>query len=423
MNNIKEYLSDRLKNKDLYIDDETICVESTNDMFVVTNGAYKAYVKVNNYINKDNIPTPRWFTCKNPYIVYNINKYFELFKDDNFVCLSKREDIVNRDSIIYVKCNRCGEIIETSLRKITRFDMNHRGITCPNCDGRNESLHALVLKQLFMHYYPDTELEERSCINPNTGCVMATDIVNHRMKIAIEVQGQWHRYDKQKERDEIKKKFWIDKGYDFYDYSIDNVSALDYIRYFFPDITEIPDWVNLEYSNKLNYIQIQKMLDSGKKVNVIADELCVNVHRIYDALHCGNLHYPDTYIKSTRRPIVQISMKKEYIGEFGSYTDAALANNIDKSGILTCVHTGSYYSNGYYWVPKDLYDTGNYNIPPNRLDKFYNKVNKIDNTGNIVASFDNLLDAAKDIDSIAYKIYEVATGVRKSVKGFRYEFA
>lgn len=147
-----------------------------------------------------------------------------------------------------------------------RNDSQHRGITCSNCDGRTESLHALVLKQLFMHYYPDTELEEPSCINPETNCIMATDIVNHRLKIAIEVQGQWHRFNNQKKHDAIKKQFWLNKGYRFYDYEIDGATVLEYVKHFFPGLDEIPSWVNMEYSNKLNLIKIQQMLDDGMKV-------------------------------------------------------------------------------------------------------------------------------------------------------------
>jgi len=73
------------------------------------------------------------------------------------------------------------------LKYVLRKNDMHRGIVCSNCDERTESLHALVLKQLFVHYYPDTEIEEKSCINPETGRIMATDIVNYRLKIAIEI--------------------------------------------------------------------------------------------------------------------------------------------------------------------------------------------------------------------------------------------
>ena len=78
---------------------------------------------------------------------------------------------------------------------------NRNIILCPNCDGRTESVHALVLKQMFKHYYPDTIEEDKSCINPLTCCILPTDIVNHRLKIAIEIQSQWHDFEDIKIKD------------------------------------------------------------------------------------------------------------------------------------------------------------------------------------------------------------------------------
>ena len=143
------------------------------------------------------------------------------------------------------------------MRKVNNKSGKNRNIVvCPNCDARLESLHALVLKQIFKYYDPDTVEEDPSCINPNTNCVMKTDIVNHKLKIAIEIQGGWHEREKQKERDKIKKDYWTGRGYKFYDYKIKDVSVLEYVQYFFPNINEIPEWVKFDYSNKLNLKQI-----------------------------------------------------------------------------------------------------------------------------------------------------------------------
>ena len=122
------------------------------------------------------------------------------------------------------------------------------------------------LKQLFKHYYPDTIEEDLSCVNPDTNKIMPTDIVNHRLKIAIEIQGQWHKYEKQQLRDRIKKEYWINRGYEFYDYPIDGVSVLEYAKYFFPDLVELPDWIRMDYNKKLNLVTIQGMLNDGLKV-------------------------------------------------------------------------------------------------------------------------------------------------------------
>lgn len=64
---------------------------------------------------------------------------------------------------------------------------------CPFCSKFHlESYHASVLKQIFIHKYPDTSLEDRSCINPKTNRALPTDIVNHNLKIAIEIQSGYH---------------------------------------------------------------------------------------------------------------------------------------------------------------------------------------------------------------------------------------
>lgn len=153
---------------------------------------------------------------------------------------------------------------------------------CPNCDGRNESIHALVLKQLFLHNHPDTVVEDRSFINTNTGKACPTDIVNHRLKIAIEIQSQWHDFEDIKLKDKMKM-----------------------CKLFF-NIDSIPEYVNYDYSNKLNLKEIQSMLNNGNVVAEIASKLNVDKHRIYDAIHNKKLFYPKNYKYN-------YAIKQEYI--------------------------------------------------------------------------------------------------------------
>ena len=42
--------------------------------------------------------------------------------------------------------------------------------------------------------------------------------------------------------------------------------------------------------------------------------------------------------------------------------------------------------------------------------------------GNIVGTFDDMYQAANDIGTIAYKIYEVIIGTRKTIKNYRYRY-
>lgn len=422
-NDIIERLKANLNKNGLVLLTNKDNVNTTKQMIVISDGKYKANVKLENYLRNDRKCKPLWFAVKNPFIIENINTYYRIQHDGKFICISNIDEIVDRNSVLRFQCTRCGQIIEKSIFNALRHDGTHNGIKCSNCDEHFESLHALVLKQVFKHYYPDSVEEDPSCRNPKTGKIMATDIVNHRLKIAIEVQGQWHRFEKQKQRDKIKKEFWLSRGYAFYDYEIENVSVLQYIQYFFPNIKDIPDWVNMNYNKKLNIVEIQKYLNGGFKVQDIAKKLGINPHRIYDALHDNKLYYPDKYSKISKRPIIMLDLNKNKIREYDSYSEAERDNSITDNLIASCVFTKKYYCSGYYWIPKDLYESGNYQIPIRRTDKFYQKVNKYDINDNFIASFDDMYEAAKDIDTIASKIYEVIKGYKKSTKGYKYRLA
>lgn len=229
----------------------------------------------------------------NPYSVENI-KRFLLINNIPFDLISL--DYISNESPMEYKCQRCGNIVKAAWCNINKYmpDGTKGRIYCNNCDGTLESLHAIALKQVFVHEYPDTIPEERSCVNPNTGYVMPTDIVNHRLKIAIEVQSQWH--DNRPERDKIKRDYWINRGYDFYAPDIRNYTILEMLQLFF-NINKIPEYVNFSYANKLNIKLIQEMLDKLMSPREIANQLNVKIHRIYDAIYSGSLHYHKDYIK------------------------------------------------------------------------------------------------------------------------------
>ena len=91
----------------------------------------------------------------------------------------------------------------------------------------------------------------------------------------------------------MKKDFWINKGYQFYDPDIRDYSILEMCQLFF-DIDKIPEWVDYSYSNKLNIKEIQEMLNNYT-VTEIANELSINPHRIYDAIYSKKIFYPSNY--------------------------------------------------------------------------------------------------------------------------------
>ena len=180
---------DDLKNHDLYLLTPECQYYNTKTPLIITNGTYKILESYRTYSSKHAEPT--WFSKNNPYIIYNINKYFENNRNNTFTCISNAEDYIDRESVLSFRCNRCGRIIYktwlSEAKAISDIYNSRHGITCEKCDGTNESLHALALKQVFMHEYPNTILEDKSCINPITNTIMPTDIVSPPKSLTAEI--------------------------------------------------------------------------------------------------------------------------------------------------------------------------------------------------------------------------------------------
>lgn len=276
-----------LKKDGFFLMDEY--VDAKTKMLCKDNEGYYIYIVFSNYLSRHGIG--RRFDKSNDLSIQNINHYLENNKIP-FTCVSK--EYTSSTTPLDFKCNRCGNIVSIKWHNINKNDNTNRyHIVCNNCDGRNESLHASILKQMFLHYYPNTTVEDQSYRSPITKRICPTDIVNHSLKIAIEIQSQWHDFEDIKIKDKMKKDFWINKGYQFYDPDIRDYSILEMCQLFF-DIDKIPEWVDYSYSNKLNIKEIQEMLNNYTVVE-IANELSINPHRIYDAIYSKKIFYPSNY--------------------------------------------------------------------------------------------------------------------------------
>ena len=283
-------------------------VDAKTKMLCLDSEGYYIYVVLSNFLSRHGIG--RRFDKSNAHTINNINHYLTL-NNVHFKCISNIFNNANEN--LDFECLLCGEKVSMPWRNVNKNDNTNRNhVVCPNCDGRTESIHALVLKQMFKHYYPDTIEEDKSYTNPITNKICPTDIVNHRLKIAIEIQSQWHDFEDIKIKNKMKKEYWISKGYDFYDPDIRDYSILEMCQLFF-DINEIPEWINYEYSNKINIKEIQKLLNDGLTIIDIAKQLDINKHRIYDAIYNNKLYYPKDYNYKN-------AVKKEYILQESSET-------------------------------------------------------------------------------------------------------
>lgn len=225
------------------------------------NNGYLYDVIYNQIMNKS-YPFP--IAKSNKYSIQNINTFLNKNTNGEYICLS--EHFKNRDERLLIKHLKCGRTFYNSWNNINRkrclsednLSTNKTGAKCPHCEcNQLESTHALVLKQVWLHEFPDTVVEDKSCVNPDTNHSLPTDIVNHNQKIAIEIQSWFHDFEDQKQKDKIKEKYWKSIGYNFYAVDQRDYTVLEMIQLFFPDIQSVPSYIDLDYSNKIDEKKVQ----------------------------------------------------------------------------------------------------------------------------------------------------------------------
>lgn len=303
----------------------------------------------------------------NSFSIQNINHYFELHRNGEYKCLS--DTYTGNDCTLSFQHIPCGTIFNASLIEmqgklmLNKKDRYYK--QCPMCNRKKtESSHASALKQVFIHEFPDTSLEDKSCVNPKTKRILPTDIVNHRLKIAIEVQSSYHDTQYRKKIDMFKRNFWINKGYSFYDPDIRNYSILEMIQLFFPKIVKVPEYINYKFSNCINHVEVQKMLDNGYTIKEICSETNYSKASIHNAIKAKRILLPDGYKNKVFniKPIVQLGKDGTYINRFESLCDAD-RNGFKSGTIRRVLMKKQNFSYNYFWVFEDDYNNHNYSIP------------------------------------------------------------
>jgi hypothetical protein len=406
------------KGYNLIIDKEEFKNIKESDLTCLDREGYKYNICYNKIIKGRK---PARFHANNPFTIYNINVFLNQTTNGDYICVT--DTYIDNNSKLKIKHVKCGRIFDSCWinlnRKPSEKEPNRHGTRCPFCEANQlESTHALVLKQVWIHEHTDTIAEEKSCRNPITNCILPTDIVNHRLKIAIEIQSWFHDFEKQKIKDEIKEKYWKSLDYNFYAVDQRDYTVLEMIQLFFPNIIKIPDYIDFDYSNKIDDIGIQKMLDDGYKIPYIANYYNIVPKRIYDAIQYGRIIYPDTYTNACFSTIVQLDLNGKLLHNFNSISEASNFNNINQSNISQCLQRKNYYSGGYLWFYKSDFDDGNWFIP-NVKNQIYNiSVDKYDKNNNLICSYSTVSEALKENKCSGTDILRVVNGKRKSCGGF-----
>lgn len=397
-------------------------ISVSSNRFTITDDDGYLYSAVWSHLKDSKVPE-KFHPC-NPYAIHNINNFLKIELNDEFECIDK-EYINNMEPLLF-KHKKCGNQFYSVWADMYSLKKNPEMAycKCSECNTqKTESHHASALKQVFMHEYPDTIVEEKSCINPKTLRVLPTDIVNHRLKIVVEVQSQWHDNIKKKELDKIKKEFWINNGYNFYAPDIRDYSIMEMIQLFFPHIEKMPDYVNFNFSNCIDFNKVQDLLNKGYTIKEISNILNLNENSVRHLSAIGKVKLPNDYIEKmfNIKAFVRLSKFGDFIKRYE--TLASLKDDNLAVGTIIRVLKGKQdFSYDSFWVYEDKYLSGDYVIPNIREDIFMVPVAKYDMDNNYVCSYESIYDAENDSVSSRNEIRRVAKGDRKSSRNERWKF-
>ena len=369
---------------------------------------------------------PEKFHSSNKYTIENINRFLQLERNNEYICISK--SYKRNTQLLQFKHKECGHIFKASLiemqgRQIGNTKDKYYKI-CPKCNtNKIESNHASILKQVFMHEYPDTTLEDQSCINPKTDRCLPTDIVNHCLKIAIEIQSAYHDSEERKIIDKYKKHFWKNKGYAFYDPDIRNYSILKLIQLFFPYIKEIPNYIDYNFSNCADANKVQDLLDKGFSLKEISNIENIKYTTLNGMLNQKRIILPVDYKEKIlhRKPIVRLTKNGDFIKRYENLSSIK-EDGFASGTVVRVLKNKQDFSYDSYWIYEDNYISGNYTIPSEKEDHYKLPVDKYDMNNKYITSYDTIYDAEKDSKSSRAEIYRVATGGHKSSRNEKWKF-
>lgn len=387
---------------------------------------FNGYLYQSTWASLKNGKMPEKFHKTNKFSIDNINLFLQTERNGEYICIDK--NYAGNDIPLKFKHVPCGHIFDATLiqmqGKLSPNKKDRYYIQCPNCKvNKIESNHASILKQIFIHEYPDTILEDKTCINPKTNHSLPTDIVNHRLKVAIEIQSGFHDIPRKKSIDKFKKEFWINKGYSFSDPDIRDYSILEMVQIFFPHIQKIPLYVNYNFSNCIDFNYVQDLLNDGYTIKDIYEKTGINRSSIRWLVTSKKIKLPDNYKKRVfkTKSIVRLTKDNEFIKRYESLY--SVKDDGFAQGTVRRVLIGTQnFSYNSFWVYEDDYLSGNYTIPQEKKDNYNYPVAKYNMNDEFICNYNSIYEAEENSMSNRSEIYRVAKGDRKSSNNEKWKF-
>lgn len=262
---------------------------------------------------------------------YNTERYkIKLEEMGNSIKLEESAEFINSKTKVFHICPICQ--LEWN---IAPGDVLNGHKMCNKCNtDKQESLMATTLKQVLRHHYLKTEWEYDLGFRGFKNGISKYDIFVPEINTAIECQSRYHDTAEQKSIDNKKREYATSNGYKYVSIDSRNHTPLQSIQIFFPDIKEIPNYVDVkEYTIKnYKYEQVQELLDNGCTYREISDVLNVKHAYIRQIIHRGGLSRPEGHHRSNYNKIVCINTKEI----FYSAVEASARYMVNSSGVIKC---------------------------------------------------------------------------------------
>lgn len=234
---------------------------------------------------------------------------------------------------------------------------------CPDCSNeQKDSIMATTLKQVLKHEYPDTKWEYDAGFRTLKNYIGRYDIfVPFLNNLLIECQSEYHDNPKQQKIDKLKKQYALNNGYNYMAIDKRDYTPLEAIQIFFPNIKEIPDYVDISKDTSIYWDleKAQELINKHIPQKIIAEILNIPYATLQGGIERDNLKLPKNYRKltnSNNRKIICLTKDGEFVKEY--YNIASAIKDFGKkkrTNLSSCLSKKTKTAYGFKWMYFDDY--------------------------------------------------------------------